>query len=287
METAHLQNVNNRMNMRITLYTPLEHLHLFFQFADALIHSFAELGHKCKTVSEYEPCDVSIILCDILHESLPSYVQRLKETDIPYIIYFTEPCTVKWLRRRKTIVHLANIHKPLGLWTYSHKNVNALRCIKKVSIFVYYNPPRYSPVYDYELNTGNKICCIINHNAKGRLFPILSQFPDIQTVECWSHKEWKQRLQNTTVVNIHKRVGSDEEPLEMFRIAPLLSSGICVISERSDPADMEEFSNVVAFARLDKLAEAECKDPSEFKNRLLTPALASVFEATLQHLQDV
>ena len=82
-----------------------------------------------------------------------------------------------------------------------------------------------------------------NELLKGRL----AQRYDVWTDAAWDAVAPPCASRRNVFVNFHKRCDDDGAPLEVVRLAQLLSRGAVVVSQRAHAADMEDYADLVLF----------------------------------------
>uniref|UniRef100_A0A6C0F6A3 Uncharacterized protein n=1 Tax=viral metagenome TaxID=1070528 RepID=A0A6C0F6A3_9ZZZZ len=240
-------------NMHISIHLPSHIYKYMFQFCDALVFSFQELGHTCTINLNYRYQKSDLLIIMFLACPIPKqFILDIKTNNSSYIFYMTEPMNLPNSFRFYKIRLLQRIKllKPLAIWTYSKYNIhilNSFPCIRNHHIKIHYVPPAYSPVYDYNLSSNPLMYASIA--TKGfydqRFEQLAILFPSITNLSCWTHSQWKEQVDGYTIINVHKV--QHNAPLELFRIAPLLSSGISVVSEKSFIDDETLYNNFIYF----------------------------------------
>lgn len=198
------------------------------------------------------------------------------------IVYETEPLT---LFNALSLRARYKEYEPHDIWTYSSINMCWLHTIQMTGVALHLVPPGYSEVYDYtmrhphvnempgtETNGGvkkvvlharnhncakvrcaqvrgffTKPCCIMGNSrtAITRLQNAKLNTAHVTLVKAWTHEAWSSVVADHCIcVNVHK---INHCCAEMFRIAPLLSSGIVVVSERCAAVDEHPLIDMVEF----------------------------------------
>ena len=226
----------------VDLWCKQNHYKYYFQFIEALQHSFTELGIQCTITHDLPTADIAILIQNVCF-ILPEFISKLNQ----YIIYFTEPlypCIKK--SHVPHIQKLVEANPPFAFWHYSKKNMNIL---SKFFPYIHhsYIPPLYSPIYDYNLSSSpHSFASLIENKISIRLQRAKRIAPTLTSLSAWGHDELRNKLDGFTIVNVHKKPKKNS-PLELFRIGPLLSSGISVVSELSYKADMDLFKEFILF----------------------------------------
>ena len=118
-----------------------------------------------------------------------------------------------------------------------------------------YVPPGYSAACDYRTHARRRArtaCApvsVLAIDAATRVRELA--VPELHRItSAWSHADWAEKVaSHYAAVNVHKKSAAVAlEALEAFRLAPLLSSGVRVVSERADAEDMREYEGLVEFA---------------------------------------
>tara|TARA_Y100000816_G_C26092860_1_gene577829 strand:- start:1197 stop:2024 length:828 start_codon:yes stop_codon:yes gene_type:complete len=215
--------------------------HYYFQFIDALLYSLK--NHDISEINKFEGNDtwdvvfiishVKILKRDCLHLFNNNF-KNIKRV----IVYETDPLTEN--HDIKNMYKFLN--RPFEIWTYTHKNVMLIK--KNIpNVVCHYFPLGYSKVYDY--STTNYSFDIISLVACGRKRHEKLCTKNVD--DAWTHEAWKNRVcNNQIIINVHK---PERDALEMFRLSPLLSSGVTVISRESFHQDEEEMKHLVTFKK--------------------------------------
>ena len=193
------------------------------------------------------------------------------------IFYLTEP--INFIIEKRIYLDLVKIIKPYVLWTYTYENFNKIKYpIKIFKVFPSYNE-KYNfinlDIENMKLKKNNKIIFFgnINENRK----ELCNQFNNylINYNDIWSQEQWSNILNNNLFyLNIHRRINC--KSLESFRIAPILSNGGVIFSEKCNKIEEELFKDFnIIFIHKDKLYET-------FLQYILKIDYESIFEkATL------
>ena len=233
----------------------------YYQFNDSLYYTFKEqLGLHVKQVySEQEllrhgkPGDVLIALINPIDLRFTKLHITASQHKFHIIMYETESMQ---FRRKRDLAELYGAYKPEAIWTYSMFNVDRLMDRKVTR--VYYVPPSYSPSCDYSnsiyAHTSTLPVTFVERWVGGkRVQPLVNQSIPFENVHAWSHSEFAQNVSSHTIlINVHK---SGMLPVEMFRLAPVLSSGMHVISEHSYEKDEELLAPFVTFKDVENMSE--------------------------------
>jgi hypothetical protein len=243
-------------------------------------------------------------------------------------IIFYEPEPIGW----RTDLNARYCHFPVSeIWTYSLHNVDMIK--KKSNYKVQYMPPGYSPVYDYRDDSNghvnvenNYAITLVGVDFNLRLKLLRACKIPLKNLNAWSHEDFALNVVSYhTIINTHKlsrfqknfmsllpdyllrfnffkwlgsKRLSSPSPVEMFRLAPLLSSGMRVISDRSSKQDEYALSGLIDFCECHKmptlvrkyLSEANSTErvrvanniSQEFKSRFdMTKMIQRIFENTM------
>ena len=102
-------------------------------------------------------------------------------------------------------------------------------------------------------------------DQRQRLGELRDRIPGLRNVvDAWNHEDFALKIaSNRIAINVHK---INRTCLEMFRLAPMLSSGLRVVSEHSDVDDERALKGLVIFAEkkempsiVAKLAKADLR----------------------------
>jgi hypothetical protein len=304
---------------QFVIYTPKAVAQWYFQFHDAVVDAFRTLGYETTSVDSTEALLATGIKRGIMMILANPDVQELAELstdvlrslDFRVIFYEPEP-----LGRRGDLQARYARFAPAEIWTYSELNVDMLR--KRTNYKVRYLPPGYSTVYDYRERSehpaedNSHAITLVGVDFQRRLRVLTACNVPIKNKNAWSHQDFANNVvSHHVLINTHKlsraqsklmelipesltRLGvfkallsqrmATPAALEMFRLAPLLSSGMRVVSERASDKDEQALAGLIDFAECHKMSAlvdrylAEAKSPearksasdrivSEFKRR--------------------
>ena len=235
------------INDKIIIFTPKKIYKYFYQFVEALINSFNFLGYNVIFIDEinknFSQKDkiLLIIIADPTHKDTKLICNYNNQKNITTILYETEA-----FKNKDRISKRYQMYNIDYLWTYSHIVIDNLKDHLNCPIF--YLPPGYSPLYNYITDTIIECQPItfVSNNSKKRLESLREYMPNINNIKgCWTHQAFKDNVSKYYIlINIHK-IG--RKALEMFRIAPFLSSGFHVISEHCYYKDENEYEDFITF----------------------------------------
>jgi len=142
-------------------------------------------------------------------------------------------------------------------------------------------PPGYSPVVDYRIHPSRRpanpseVVSLVSDRAGERLGNIpasLQYFRNENNV--WSHDQFAARVASHHVaINVHKEDARDN--LELFRLAPMLSSGMRVVSEPCSPPDEHLMQGLVVFVDREHFPAALAPFLEEARNQTARRAAES------------
>jgi hypothetical protein len=239
---------------KIIIFTPKKIYKYYYQFVEALINSFNLLGYSTNFINEikekFNPNEkiLLIILADPTHKDTKLICDYNNQENITTVLYETEA-----FKRPSHIKRRYGIYNIDYLWTYSHIVVDNLTNYLNCPIF--YLPPGYSPIYNYisDTNINQEPITLVNNNSKKRLASLRNHIPNINNISgCWTHQSFKIINKYNMLINIHK-IGRNA--LEMFRIAPFLSSGFNIISEHSYCKDENEYKDFITFLNVSEIPQ--------------------------------
>lgn len=242
---------------QIIIFSPQEIEKWYFQFRDALIYSLKQLKYKViyetqkDKLNDHDNC-LLIILGNPHCPATKNISDILQNKNFIVVLYETEPVNAHKLNNYQ-------LYNPNFIWTYSFANINIIK--KHTKYKVLHVPPGYSPLYSYfnkhQKNISNLPLCIVGnvrHSNRKKTLAIIDTKMNIRT-DLWNHNRFNNVLNRHYIsVNIHKTANC----LEMFRVAPLLSSGHKIISEPSDKEDETMYKDFIIFANpanVKKIAE--------------------------------
>ena len=170
----------------------------------------------------------------------------------------------------RTIVH--RLLRPELVWTYSKLNMDFMK--QNYSLPSIYLPPGYSKVVDYrnhrdnplsekgkkDVENGKPVAVDVNigvMTVSARVHKRTDQLKGwglpFENVVAWSHAGWAANVTSHHVLlNTHK---PKHYSMEMFRIAPALSSGMRVISEHANKDDEDILEGLVFFAEKENMKD--------------------------------
>mmetsp|Transcript_6674 Transcript_6674/g.15295 ORF Transcript_6674/g.15295 Transcript_6674/m.15295 type:complete len:326 (-) Transcript_6674:121-1098(-) len=269
-------------NSTIYVYSPTDIARWYYQFRDSLKQSLKALAVRAVLASEPKDLesahenDVCIVLANTHHESADWAVIKpiLLKKKMKTILYETEPANPA-IRRLLS-------WNPCAVWSYSWANVlSARRAIGKQTQ-VSYIPPGYSQAVDYRRSSArgatrtDEVVAIVSDGARDRLGGLFKAIPGLKNHNrVWSHREYAKQIASRHVaVNVHKAFDAARSNLELFRLAPMLSSGMRVISENSSFQDEESLEGLVTFARREDFPKWTEKYLEEARNEEVRRAVA-------------
>ena len=260
--------------MNYLIYTPKKIKHYYFQFIDCLMSTFKKLNIKSKCIDNFYNTShhntTIIILADPRWIIKNHYIHKIRRISYktPIILYETEP--IDFYDKI-----LYNRYKPSSIWTYCQSNYEIL---KTGSIPIKLIYPGYHSIYNYfdnntDINIIKKPFCIIGADYQNRISKI-TNYDKLSIERCtvWNHKDWNQLISNGAFlfINVHKK---NTNCIEMFRLAPLLSSGAIIISEHCNPVDEAFLKDLVIFCSPDNfeniIQEYFNKSTEEIQNQRL------------------
>ena len=270
----------------------------YYQFFDSILASFVELNvnvivaNEARQLDNAEQGDLVILLgnshpkkLDLKKQTTEKKKQRmaslyienaahaLKRRNVTFITYETEPLGVSQTPER--------YFGSSRVWTYSHGNMKFLTDVPGAS----YLPPAYSIAVDYpnrlpsltllkkkkeksdvkQQDSTSRIVSVVGGDQRQRLGELRDRIPGLRNVvDAWTHEDFALKIaSNRIAINVHK---INKTCLEMFRLAPMLSSGLRVVSEHSDVDDERLLKGLVIFAEkkempsiVAKLAKADLR----------------------------
>lgn len=257
---------------KIIIFSPKKIYKFYYQFIEAITNSFKLLGYNVTIIDEvndefnYTGSILLIIIGNPYVGFTKSVCEHTKKKNITTVLYETEPfIDPNGISRRYDIYNIDY------LWTYSHVIVDSLKEHLKCPVF--YLPPAYSSLYNYitDTNIDTQPITFVNFKFETRLKPLKEKMPNILNIDnCWTHQSFKNNISKYfLLINIHKL--DDSKALEMFRIAPFLSSGFKVISERSYLKDENEYKDFITFLDVSEMPDYIESCNNEFtENTLVT-----------------
>ena len=249
-----------------------------FQFADALQLAAREInrdvaqvfGTRALDATLSASNDTALVLILIGHHRnarTTASVLRKHAAHCSVIVYETEPLETAKSSGSQRAAALRDHYSSFGhlptVWTFSHRNRRELleHGLDELGLrAVTWLPPGYSEVYDYrrhpqrsELTRCSPVAIFTGALQERRLHDL--GLPEvIPTSGASSHHEWAATAgSHHAAVNVHNEASMLS--LEVFRLAPLLSSGLLVVSEHADAEDEEAFKGLVHFASSAELIE--------------------------------
>mmetsp|Transcript_25826 Transcript_25826/g.51869 ORF Transcript_25826/g.51869 Transcript_25826/m.51869 type:complete len:377 (-) Transcript_25826:92-1222(-) len=264
------------------VFSPSGIKQFYYQFSDSLVNSTRSLGLKSVQLQSHEdvvtaglgPNDVVLILADLNNRGFSKEIvdtaALLKEKGVHIVVYETEP------------VHgIADPNKdhrylpfnPIAIWAYNPSHVEHLHrfAMQPYFIPVACVPPGYSRVVDYRLHPSRgtknpvEVVALVSFGAVVRLGNLPKVIPTLRNVGAWTHAEFAAKVTSRHVaINVHK--GIQSKNLEMFRFAPMLSSGMRVVSEHSSMINEQFVGGLVTFENRSDFPSTVSKFLDEAKN---------------------
>lgn len=254
---------------KIIIFTPKSIYRYFYQFVEAITHSFSLLGYDITFANEVNEefndteSILLIIIADPLNENTKLVCKYTKQDNITTVVYETEAFI-----HTKKISYRYDEYNIDYLWTYSHVVIDSIKDHLQCPMF--YLPPGYSSLYNYIIDTDieSQPITFINAKSEKRLEPLKKHLPNITNIcKCWTHQSFKDNISKYFIlINVHKLTKA--KALEMFRIAPFLSSGFKVISEHCYFKDEIEYKDFITFLDVSEIPhyiESQLNDSNEYK----------------------
>ena len=249
----------------------------YYQFNDSLYHtlkmtlglSVLQLFDEASLVKNGKRGDILIVLNNPIDLRFTKLHVTARQAMYHTILYETESMQ---FRKKRSLDTLYDIYRPAAIWTYSMFNVDGLveRGVKNA----FFVPPAYSPTCDYraheKAHSSNLPITFVERWVGGkRVQPLADQNISFENVHAWTDEEYASNVASHTIlINVHK---VSMKPVEMFRLAPALSSGMHVISEPAYERDEALLSPFVTFREVEEMREVidawveEGEDPERRK----------------------
>ena len=235
------------------VFTRPNTLRYYFQFVKALLSSLKMMGINTLLVldgkelrSRARGGDTVIVVGNVKQSGYKSIPPVVEAKGLRTILYETESIYGWELLTRY------NAFRPMAIWTYSHYNKDWIENHSNIPCF--YLPPGYSPTYNYRLHPSynsstitSEPITLLDVGRENRSLPLTLQNIDYKEVHAWDDLGFAVNITNHKILlNTHKkrRVG-----LEMFRLGPLISSGMNILSEHSYWKDEATMKGIVTFSK--------------------------------------